>query len=96
MEAYFPNNSYKVVQISFWRKFKCCHAPSKSRIFDWIQKFREYGTVQNFNSKRLRDTYSGQNDIPKEECVQIIDNFPQRASLPPTLWRPFGAYFGKN
>ena len=38
----------------------CHHAPSKSRIFDWVQKFREYGTVQNLNSKGLRDTYSGQ------------------------------------
>ena len=59
VEAYFAKNSYKVVQASFRRKFQCCHAPSKSRIFDWIQKFREYGTVQNLNSKGLRDTYSG-------------------------------------
>ena len=59
MEAYFAKNSYKVVQASFRRKFQCRHAPLKSRIFDWIQKFREYGTVQNLNSKGLRDTYSG-------------------------------------
>jgi len=49
VEAYFAKISYKVVQASFQRKFQCCHAPSKSRIFDWIQKFREYGTVQNLN-----------------------------------------------
>ena len=59
VEAYFANNSYKVVQESFRRKFQCRHAPSKSRIFDWIQKFRECGTVENLNSKCLRDTYSG-------------------------------------
>jgi len=50
-EAYFANNSYKVVQASFQRKFQCRHAPPKSRIFDWIQKFREYGTVQNLIHK---------------------------------------------
>ena len=51
--------SYKVVQASFRRKFQCRHAPSKSRISDWIEKFREYRTVQNLNSKVLGDTYSG-------------------------------------
>ena len=60
MEAYFAINSYKVVQASFRRKFQCCHAPSKIRIFDWIQKFRECRTVKNLNSKVLSDTYSGQ------------------------------------
>jgi len=59
VEAYFANNSYKIVQASFWRKFQCRHAPTKSRIFGWIQKFKEYGTVQNLNSKGLRDAYSG-------------------------------------
>ena len=47
VEAYLANISYKVVQASFRRKFQCRHAPSKNRIFDWIQKFREYRTVQN-------------------------------------------------
>ena len=59
MEVYFANNSYKVVRASFWRKLQCVHAPSKSRIFAWIQKFTEYGTVQNFTLKDLRDTYPG-------------------------------------
>ena len=59
VEAYFACNSYKVVQQSFQRKFQCRHAPSKSRIFGWMQKFREYETVQNLNSKSVRDTYSG-------------------------------------
>ena len=59
VEAYFTNKSYVIVQADFRRKFWCHHAPSKSRIFDWVQKFREYGTVQNLNSKGLRDTYSG-------------------------------------
>ena len=56
-------NSYKVVQASFRKKFQCCHAPSKIRISDGIQKFREYGTVQNLNSKGLRDTYSVQRRV---------------------------------
>ena len=59
VEAYFTNKSYTVVQANFWRQFWCHHAQSKSRIFDWVQKFREYGTVQNLNSEDLRDTYSG-------------------------------------
>ena len=59
VEAYFANKSYTVVQANFRRQFWCHNAPSKSRIFDWVQKCREYGTVQNLNSKGLRDTYSG-------------------------------------
>ena len=56
-----------IVQADFRRKFRCHHAPSKSRIFDWVQKFREYGTVQNLNSKGLRDTYSGRRVGAKTE-----------------------------
>jgi len=44
VEAYFANNSYKVVQV--FGKLQYHHTPSKSRIFDWMQKFRECGTVQ--------------------------------------------------
>jgi len=53
VEAYFANNPYKVVQASFRRKFQWRHAPWKSRIFDWMQKFREYGTVRNLISGML-------------------------------------------
>ena len=59
LEAYFDNKSYTVVQANFRRHFRCHQAPSKSGIFDWVQKFREHGTVQNLNSKGLRNTYSG-------------------------------------
>jgi len=41
MEAYFVNNSHIVVQTSSRTKFQCRHALPKSRIFDWIQKFRK-------------------------------------------------------
>jgi len=58
LEAYFANSSYKVGQAKFRRKFQCRYAPSNSRIFDWIHRFREYGTVENLNSKSLRDIYS--------------------------------------
>jgi len=40
VEAYFANNSYKVVQVNFRGNFQYCRAPPKSRIFDWIQKLR--------------------------------------------------------
>jgi len=59
VEAYFTNKSYTIVQANFRRKFQCRHALSKSRIFDCVHKFREFGTLQNLNSKGLRDTYSG-------------------------------------
>jgi len=59
VEDYFANNSHKVVQASFRRKFHCRHASSKSKIFDWFHKFREYESVQNLISKDLRGTYSG-------------------------------------
>ena len=84
MEAYFVNNSCKVIQASFRRKLQCRHAPSKSRIFDHIQKFREYGTVKNqWNTERRMCSINWQ------FCTTY-------ASLPPLLWRPFRAYFGKN
>jgi len=51
LEAYFANNSYKVMQASFRRKFQGPHAPSKRKIFYCIQKFRECGTEQNLNKK---------------------------------------------
>ena len=59
VEAYFANKSYTKVQANFLRHFRCHQVPSKSRIFNWTQKFREHGTVQNCNSKGLGDTYSG-------------------------------------
>ena len=59
VEAYFANKSYTVVQANFRREFRCRNAPSKSRIFEWVKKFREHGTVQNLNSKGITDTYSG-------------------------------------
>ena len=43
-----------IITVTYFRYFR-----SKSRIFNWVQKFREYGTVQNLNSNGLRDT-SGQ------------------------------------
>jgi len=64
MKAYFADNSYEGVQTSFQRKFQCCHALSKCIIFDWIQKFRDYGTVQNLNSKAITAIIS---EIPEEE-----------------------------
>jgi hypothetical protein len=33
-------------------------------------------------------------EIPKEECVRVIDNFARR--MPSTARMPFGAHFGKN
>ena len=58
VEAYFANKSYTVVQANFRREFRCQNSPSKSRIFNWDMKFREHGTVQNFNSKGIMDTHS--------------------------------------
>ena len=40
------------------REFRCRNAPSKSRIFDWVKKFREHVTVQNFNSKGITDVHT--------------------------------------
>ena len=59
VEAYFAYKSYTVVQANSRREFRCRNAPSKSRILDWAKKFREHGTVQNFNSKGITDTHSG-------------------------------------
>jgi len=94
-EAYLVNNSYKVVQAGFWRKFQCPQAPSKSRIFNRIQKFRVYGTVQNLNSKCLRNTDSGrrvrartQRNTAGFETLMLYGT--------PTPLRPFAAYFGEK
>ena len=84
METYFVNNSCKLVQASFRRKFQCRHGPSKSRIFDWIRKSREYGTVKN------------QWNTQGKMCSSNWQLWTRYASLPPTPWRPFRAYFGKS
>ena len=60
VEAYFANKSHTVMQTNFRREFRCRNAPSKSRIFDRVKKFREHGTVQNFTSEDIMDTHSGQ------------------------------------
>ena len=67
VKAYFANKSYTKVHANFPRHFRCHQVPSKSRIFDWTQKFREHGTVQNCNSKGLGDTYSGRRASARTE-----------------------------
>jgi len=47
VEAYFANNSYKVVQASFQRKVQCHHVPSKSNIFDRIQKYKAWDCAKS-------------------------------------------------
>ena len=83
LEAYFANKSYTVVQANFRRHFRCHQAPSKSSIFDWVQKFREHGTVQNLNSKGLRDTYSGRRVSARTErnidAVQDSGRSPKKS-----------------
>ena len=94
MKICFANNSYKLVQASFQSKFQCHHAPSKTRNFDWIQKFKEYGTMQNLNSKGVRDAFLVRWWVLG--CKETRENWTfctTSASLPPTSWRPFGAYF---
>ena len=58
---------------------------------------REYGTMQNLNSKGLRDTYSGWTVSARMQrnmhALPISHNI---WGLLPTSWRPFGAYFRKN
>ena len=73
VEVYFANKSYTVVQEKFRRHFRCRHAPSKSRIFDWTKKFRKHGTVHNFNSKCLKDTYSGRSvNARTERNIDVV------------------------
>ena len=69
VEAYFANKSYTVMQANFWREFRCRNAPSKIKIFDWVKKFREHGTVQNSNSKGITDAHSG-----RRVCARIERN----------------------
>jgi len=88
VEAYFTNNSYKVVQASFGKKFQCCHAPSQSIIFDWVQKFREYGSVHYLYSKGLRNTCSGW--MVNAKMQRNIDAVHDLVIQPLMTWRPFG------
>ena len=53
-------------------KFQRRDAPSKSRTFNWIRKFSEYGTMQNLNSKGLMDTYSGRTESAKTQALTIL------------------------
>jgi len=79
VEAYFANKSIMVVQTNFRGKFRCWNAPSKSRIFDWVKKFREHSTVQNLNSKGITDTYSGRRASARSK--RNINTVPVRISV---------------
>ena len=52
------NHTQKCKQI-FGDIFVVIKIHQKAEFFDWTQKFREHGTVQNFYSKGLGDTYPG-------------------------------------
>ena len=51
VEAYLKSGSFSVAQKSFKNKYKTKrYPPSKSRIFNWTQKFRATGSVQKARS----------------------------------------------
>ena len=54
VEAYFCNCSAN--QFSEKVSMSPC-AIKKAGFFDWVKKYREFGTVQNLNSKRLRGSW---------------------------------------
>jgi len=88
----------EAVQTSFRRKFQCRQAPSNSRIFDWIQKLQEHGTVHNLNSKCLRDTYSGRTVSARTQSKidTVRDSVGRSPKKSLRLRSQLLAYFGKN
>ena len=59
VRLYFSSNSYKFISNAFKNEFSTKNSPSKSRIHGWVNKFREYGSVENLNRKAENRTHSG-------------------------------------
>ena len=93
VEAYFADKSYMVVQANFRRQFRRRNAPSKSRIFEWVKKFREHGIVQDLNSIGITDTYSSRRASTRtERNIDAVRNSVGR-SPKKSLSRVFKACF---
>ena len=67
VEAYFANNSYKVVEASF-RRISAIMLHQKAEFLIGFKSLESMGLCK-FSA------------IPKEECVRVIDNFARRMQV---------------
>ena len=51
-------------------QFECEKAPSKSRIQNWVDHFKKYGTLENLNyASKNRPRHSGH---PKKQTAELV------------------------
>ena len=71
VRLYFSSNSYKFISNAFKNEFLTNNSPSNNRKHGWVNKFTEYGSVENLNRKVENRTQSGRSASTR--TVQNID-----------------------
>ena len=70
VELFFTTKSINEIRRQFSAKFKTSKSPNKIRIYQWVWRFREHGSVVNGKSSgRPRQARSAQNIALVEESV---------------------------
>ena len=61
------------IQVQFLQVFRKEKAPCKQRIFAWVKKFDDFGTVENLNKKsENRENYSGRKRMRDEATIERV------------------------
>ena len=57
----------------FFAFFQTTNAPNHKRIYAWVKKFDDYGTVENLNKKcETRESHSGRKRIRNEALIERV------------------------
>ena len=85
VETYIKTNKIKQLQRDFMLKFQSEKPPPDRQIYDWVRKFRTYGTVENLCKKSTtRDSHSGRKRIRDEAIIervrQDVESSPKRST----------------
>ena len=85
VKAYIKCNKIGQIRADFLQEFQTTKAPDHKRIYAWVKKFDEHGTVENLNKKSdNRATHSGRKRIRDAEMIervrQDVENSPKRST----------------
>ena len=81
VKHYCKTGSFKKVWDTFVHQFECGKAPSKSRIQDWVDHFKNYGTVENLNAASdNRPSHSGH---PRKRTAELVESVRESVQQSP-------------
>ena len=72
VKFYYKTGSFKKTQDSFMRQFECKKAPSKSRIQNWVDHFKKYGTMENLND--ASENCPSHSGCPKKRTAELVES----------------------